>query len=342
MVSPIAAAALARRDPALARSTEEGSRFYTWRGESYWSVTTIIGGGVPKYLHRWAAKSVAALVLDDIAAAGPNSRAQAQVRRWERAGRAWVDEQKAAGDLKSIDPRKLTRREFAERWLKGAPDRIRDEAALRGSAVHSSAEDLVLAQAREASKLLLEHDALPEYPAAIAAYLDAFVRWVRDWQPVFLAAEFTVFNRTQAYGGTGDAIAEIEAGRLVDAVARAGQPVPVELALYHADDGVPTIVDYKSGNDVYREVALQLAAYRGGEFIGAPDGVTELPLPPIVLGAVLHLTPKGPRFRLVRIDDGVLQRFFYAREVFRWAIEASRDVLGSLLEPPPVPEEVSA
>lgn len=53
--------------PANARNAKGGGRFYTWGrgGERYWSVTTIIGGGVPKpALKWWAAGSVAEFAHD--------------------------------------------------------------------------------------------------------------------------------------------------------------------------------------------------------------------------------------------------------------------------------------
>lgn len=41
-------------------TTRRGQRYYEWRGEKYWSVTTIINGGVPKpQLVPWAIREVA-------------------------------------------------------------------------------------------------------------------------------------------------------------------------------------------------------------------------------------------------------------------------------------------
>ena len=42
-------------------ATESGSkRLYAWRGEKFWSVTTIISGGLPKpALLPWGIKAVA-------------------------------------------------------------------------------------------------------------------------------------------------------------------------------------------------------------------------------------------------------------------------------------------
>lgn len=55
------------RSPSRARRASGGGRFYVWgQGERYWSVTTIIGGGIPKdALKWWAAKSVAEFAYDE-------------------------------------------------------------------------------------------------------------------------------------------------------------------------------------------------------------------------------------------------------------------------------------
>lgn len=55
-------------NPTNARNASSSGRFYTWgRGERYWSVTTIINGGVPKdALKWWAALKVAEFAHDHV------------------------------------------------------------------------------------------------------------------------------------------------------------------------------------------------------------------------------------------------------------------------------------
>lgn len=307
-------------NPTLARSDDLGRRFYTFGNptEAFWSVTTIISGGVPKFLHAHYAKMAAELAFEDLLARGPHSRATAVVRRWARAGRAWVEERQAAGELTSIKLAKLSERDLALRWVKGAADRHRDAAAERGSAVHAEAEQLVLHHARAAARLYLDHEFIAAWPEELADYQASFVSWVDDFHPEFLAAEATVFNRSQAYAGTLDAI--------------------VRLTLPDGSTLV-VIVDFKTGKAVYPEVALQLAAYARAEFVGAPDGVTELAPEAIDAGAVLHLTPKGYQFRLVRIDQPIFDAFLFAREVYRFVNETSKTVL--LQDLTPAHEEVA-
>lgn len=320
--------------PALARSTDDGRRFYTWRGESFWSVTELIGGGIPKYLHAHYAKMAAELALEEILARGPHSRAQAIVRRGARAGRENVVERQARGELTSIKLHKLSERDLFLRWIKGAPDRHRDAAAAVGSAVHDEAEALVLQLARTDSELLLAGAEIPPWPDHLAGYETSFRAWLTEWHPEFLATEATVFNRPQAYAGTLDAIIRIRAGALLTAVARHGQVIPLWLARLDPQTWAIVIVDYKAGRVVYPEVAVQLSAYSRGEFIGGADRQTEIPLPgPILAGAVLHITPKGFQFRLVDIGDVPFNTFLYAREVYRFRHEHAANVLLEDLSP---------
>lgn len=323
--------------PVLARSTDDGRRFYPWKAESFWSVTELIGGGIPKYLGPHYAKMAAELAYATILSRGPHSRATAIVHRLARAGRADVAERQARGELRSIKLAKLSDEDLALRWLKGAAVRHRDARGKIGTEVHDEAEALVLRLARADSELVLEGGAtvpkLTPWPEHLSGYETSFRGWLADWSPVFLATEATVFNRPQAYAGTLDAIVRIRAGRLVEAIARRGQKVPAWLVRIPVGALVTIIADYKSGRFVYPEVSVQLSAYARAEFIGGADGETELPLPRIDAGAVLHVTPKGYRFRLVRIDDVPFNTFLFAREVYRFRYEHAATVLLEDLSP---------
>lgn len=325
---------MTRRGPVLARLDEAGDRFYPWKGEAFWSVTTLIAGGVPKYgIAPWSAKVVAELVAADIRAHGPYARAHAAVRRWSRLGRADVISRQAAGELTSIKLAKLTDLDLALRWLKGEPDRVRDAAGAIGSDVHSEAEAHVLRLARETSEAAIEGTEPPDWPDPLLDHMRSFKAFLAEWEPQYLATEATVFNRPQAYAGTLDAIVLVRVAKLLEAIARVGDPIPAWLAGRDPDSLVTGVVDYKAGRAVYPEVGLQLSAYSRAEFVGLPDRTTEAPLPAIDFGAVLHITPRGYRFRLVRIDDVVFNAFLFAREVYRFTKEISSEVLGHDLAP---------
>lgn len=315
------------RSPVTARLDDEGRRLYTWTGrgrvESFYSVTTIIGLAVPKHaLIPWTAKTIAELAYRDVAmplGLRGRRRGARALGMWAQLGRAWVKEIQAGGGLTSIKLAKLTDEELALRWLKGETERVRDEAATRGSDVHAAAEDLVLEHVKEATKdgelirLILDGKRLPAWPDAIRPWMEnGFVPWVRAFRPRIVATEATVYNRSQAYAGTADTFLE---------------------ALIDELGWLRLCVDYKSSKAIYPEVAMQCEAYARGEFLGGADLKTEFPVPAVDGTAVLHLTAKGYEFTRLRHDDAIWTAFLYVREVFRWVIETSKSAIGDQLLP---------
>jgi hypothetical protein len=297
-----------RRQPLTARNDDAGNRLYTWTGtgrvEEFYSVTTMIGRGVPKHLQQWYGKVVAELAYDDVLAHGAGT-----LDYWHDRGVEYIAAQRALGmKLKGVDE---SPRGLSLRYLKGQPDRLRDAAAERGSTVHAESEDFVLARVREGVRLFIELGDVPKVSDEIAPYLNALIRWVNDYRPEILATEVTVYNRADSYAGTADLFARVK----IDGAWRT------------------LCIDYKSGRAVYPETAMQCAAYARGEFAGGADLVTEHPLPEFDGTAVLHLTPNGYAFRLLRYDDVVWRSFLYARENFRWLTEIARTALGDPLTP---------
>jgi hypothetical protein len=248
--------------PRNARSSGN-RRFYDWRGESFWSVTTIIGGGVPKpALINWAKKFTAEYAYDNFST---------------------LAEMHANDD-----------RDGAIEWMKGAAFRSRDKAADLGSVVHESIEAVALGKP------------IPKWPKEAEPRMDGFKAFVADCRPDFHNVEASVYNRTENYAGTLDAIATIRGRRY--------------------------LLDIKTGKGVYPEVGLQLSAYRMAEFIGGAD-FDEVPMPEVDACAVLHL-PEAGGYELVdvRADDEVFRAFLYVREVFRWQNETSKNVILGPLE----------
>lgn len=99
--------------PKNATTAMGGTRTYTWRGESFFSVTTILGGGIPKpALTYWAANETADFALDNLG----------QLHQLVEKG-----ERDAAYDM-----------------LKRAPWRKRDKAAELGTSVHDAVEAYIL------------------------------------------------------------------------------------------------------------------------------------------------------------------------------------------------------
>lgn len=270
-------------------------RLYEWRApgaspddapERYWSVTTLIKGGLPSpALTYWAAKAVAeyAVANRHVLDAMVNS---VTLKKDD------------SGFLRVSDPNAV---QAAIDHLKGSPWRERDRKADVGTAVHAVAEAHVLGAA------------VPRVVDEAQPYIDAFHQFIEDWKPRYTLAEASVYNRTLKYAGTLDAIATFD-----------GLGVkPVTLLL-----------DYKTtGSGVYPDHAMQLAAYRNAEFIGMPDG-TEAPMPAVDGAAILWLRPDGYDLVPVVTDERVFRAFRHTIEVFRWAEETSKDVVGQPLPAP--------
>lgn len=181
--------------------------------------------------------------------------------------------------------------------LKAARFKSRDEAALRGQDVHKQLQDLAL---------LGEVDV----PEPIEGFVDAYLEFVRDWQPQELLAEAVVGNRPFGYMGTLDVVA-----RLVD--------------------GLVWLLDFKTGKGVYAESALQLAAYRRAEFYLDADW-REQPMPRVDACGVVHVRADGYDLYPVEAGDEAFRLFLQAQSIARFRAEAESTVIGESLRPPGV------
>src|SRR4051812_27354998 len=92
-------------------TTRGSKRFYTWRSENYWSVTTILQAVPKPALINWAKKFTAEYAVEHFS---------------------------ALAELVKTDP------DGAVDWLKGAAYRDRDRKADIGSHIHAAAEAYVL------------------------------------------------------------------------------------------------------------------------------------------------------------------------------------------------------
>lgn len=216
-------------------------------------------------------------------------------------------------------------RDEAVDWLKREPLRFTNDRANLGTAIHAAAESYVLKQP-------MRGDFGDEERKAIGYFLE----FVDVLAPKWILSEASVFNRSQKYAGTLDAVVDIAYPKLLELAGGNPFVIPWEDP---GDRPLRILLDYKSGGDVaegkgvYPEVALQLAAYGRAEFVGMPNG-SEVPMPPVDGAAVLHVNATGWRF--VPVDamrDDVWRSFLYVREVFRWREVVSKDVLGTPLEP---------
>lgn len=148
-----------------------------------------------------------------------NATAEAAVNRWDE-----------LTDMGPADRLKI---------LKAARYEDRDQAAKRGTEVHDLAEKLMLGQE-------------VTVPDELRGHVEAYVRFLDDWQPEPVLTEVTVVNYTHGYAGTLDMI-------------------------FNRGDGniLADIKTTRSG--IYGETALQLAAYRYAEVYLTADGEHDLP-----------------------------------------------------------------
>lgn len=196
-------------------ATTAGSRLYTWRGENYWSVTTIIKGGVPTpALLPWGIKAVAEGIVKQRGILAEMLRA------------CETPDACAAGDFCGPCDQTI-------RWAKSLPYSMRDRAADLGTQIHEWIEAHRLGKP------------MPKVPAGVQPYLAAFERFLGDFHPDYHMVEASVFNRAQHYAGTLDAIVRLrlpladQAGQyLLDAKTGRGvyPEVGLQLAAYrHAE-----------------------------------------------------------------------------------------------------------
>lgn len=185
--------------------------------------------------------------------------------------------------------------EAAVRFLKGLPWDKRDKAADAGSAVHAAIESAV------------KSTEPPRWPKALDGFRVQFDRFLAAYQPEWVTSEATVYSRTHGYAGTLDSIATI--------------------------GGRTLLIDAKSGENIYDETAMQLAAYRYADWIDLGDA-RETPMPTVEGCAVLHLRPD--RYQLVEIvaDQAQFEAFVHLIAVHRWQqAVAAKTLIGDQVMP---------
>ncbi|HEY1156092.1 MAG TPA: hypothetical protein VGE95_07375 [Arthrobacter sp.] len=186
--------------------------------------------------------------------------------------------------------------------IKEAPNRERDAAAVRGTAVHDIAEKII-------------HGEAVDIPEELYAYVDGYVRFLDAFNVQPLLIEKPVANRRLGYAGRFDAI--------------------VQLPGLHGSD--PVMVDLKTSNGVYRETKAQCAAYSLADFYVEPDAPTvELPLPEIQASYVAHITPDGTFLHPLARDRAELLEHFeifeHAHAIYRFGLAKHK-----VLDPLPYP-----
>lgn len=308
-------------NPATAVTDEKtGNRDYPYppTGEMLKSVTTVRDSTIAKpWLTGWAAGLAAECAVDEI----------------EYVARLLVTEgPQAEGG------RRPGGRDTAVAYLADAAERVRNRKRDVGGFVHDTAEALIYWQASpegcgpEVSLPLLpdhlqgaEFDGLPLDEVA-DVMLDGFLNWASDWNPVFEAAEMTVYNYPLRYAGTLDMIAFVPG----IAYGPAGRFVP--------GPGLRVCIDVKTGRET-GPVAEQVAAYRRCTEC-RPDRFSDelAPMPATDIGAVLHLRPEHRNgYRFIPVDpaeDALGWSMFRRSAELLAGRKEERDKPGKVCRPP--------
>src|SRR6266487_4769661 len=189
---------------------------------------------------------------------------------------------------------KLSRLGHASRYkaIRDARFAKNKAATLRGSQLHQAAEAII-----QGKQYQIPQDSL--------AQAQAYARFRDDWHVSPLAVERIVGSVEHGYAGTFDLLAML------------------------GED--PWLLDLKTNaSGIYGETALQLAAYRNGDWAETPPILGRLQDPELQTGAV-WLKPDG-EYELIPITTGEpeFRAFLAAKELAGWS-KGSEHLIGSPL-----------
>jgi hypothetical protein len=154
------------------------------------------------------------------------------------------------------------------------------EAAVRGTRIHDLGEKV-------------SHGIAVEVPDELRGPVEAYARFLDEWEVEIEATETPCCNTHHRYAGTADAWGRI---------GRTGEKV---------------LLDIKTGKGVYSEAALQLAAYRYCD-LWQPDGpASEATVAPVDAVYVAHILPDTVRLLPVVAGPDEWRTFLYALQLSR-------------------------
>lgn len=192
----------------------------------------------------------------------------------------------------------LSERSVSERLdvLKRARWNQTRDAAVRGTQVHDLA-------------LRLAAGGMVDVPDPLVGHVDAYLKFVDEWQPQERLVETVVGHHRHRYGGTLDLVAKLA-------------------------DGNVWLLDWKtSASGIWPENGLQLAAYRFAQFY--VDGkADERPMPEVDRVGCVWLRADG--YDLIPVEAGLetFRRFLYAQQVARFVQQPREMTVGDALAPP--------
>lgn len=211
-------------------------------------------------------------------------------------------------------------RDGAVKLLVDSRFRKSGKAMERGTLLHQAAEQLALGVEPD-----VEEQSLP--------YVEQYRRFLDEHTPEFVAAEAPVYNLRYHYAGTMDGIVRLD-GRVCIFDIKTTDRGPNE----------------NRARPPYPEVALQLSAYAHADVIGIEpaamrqsggrryyvwvDGGQSVPMPELDGALALVISPVDYQLVPVDIGEQTWRAFLHVREVARWQLDLSRQVLGPAVAAP--------
>lgn len=187
--------------------------------------------------------------------------------------------------------------------VRGAPYRKSEEKSQIGDQIHGLIETYIHSNGQLDAEEQAAVDSLKGTPKGMWAH---FLAVVQRYHPDFRYTEVTVFSDKYKYAGTFDWLALLGPGEMKTRKI--------------------TLGDTKTGNAVYPEVGMQLAALANADYAMGEDGEPfELPKP--TKFAVLHTRPRGAKLQPVEEIDSCFKSFLALREVYDWQVNHSGSVL---------------
>ena len=244
---------------------KESTHRYKLDGKHASGATTILSGGIPKPMLVWWAGGVVAKWALEPANSGKLLELQS---RYQNADVSTCNE---CGECSNCETRKA-----CITWLQQLPNKERDDAGERGTAVHKMGEALIQTGTVE----------VPAEHAVLTGFVEGYADFLDEWQITPVLVERPVANREHWYVGTFDLLATS----------------PLLMTPEQIAAGMCVQIDLKTPKAVYGEVALQTAGYARAETYLGEDG-QEHPMPEVIKNFVAHVTPRereselGKRYR---------------------------------------------
>jgi hypothetical protein len=185
--------------------------------------------------------------------------------------------------------------------IKGAPFRKTGDSSDVGNRVHDWIDGFAKRYIETGGARDFEPEDFDDAPLTARRMWHQFLHMDSYYQVEWLVSEFTVWSEEHDYAGTGDWIARI-----------GGQVI---------------YGDTKTGNGVYPEVGLQVAAGAGADYALDANG-EQYQLPEAERFAVLHVRPTFTRLSPLEGIEGCFRAFLGLRAVFEWDVMESEQVVG--------------